>query len=134
MDNTTHMKNQTRSKVVIFDRKMVIDFTISFSHAPEQVSGHIEYNGSLFRPESSDRFSQHFINVVRSELEDNYRPIYNKQIYILDHRHHPVPLGQLGELYIGLDRGYLQRPEMTAERLIPNPFTGRNHSIRGSRS
>ncbi|MEH1917808.1 non-ribosomal peptide synthetase [Nostoc sp.] len=53
------------------------------------------------------------------------RPIPNTQIYILDKHLQPLPIGITGELYIageGLAQGYLNCPELTTEKFIPNPF------------
>ncbi|HEX5424391.1 MAG TPA: amino acid adenylation domain-containing protein [Candidatus Acidoferrales bacterium] len=49
----------------------------------------------------------------------------NNQTYILDENMRPVAIGGIGELYEGGDqvaRGYLRKPDLTAERFIPNPF------------
>jgi amino acid adenylation domain-containing protein len=53
------------------------------------------------------------------------RPLANTQVYVLDRKLRPVPIGTTGELFIsgdGLARGYLNQPEQTAERFIPNPW------------
>jgi acyl carrier protein len=54
------------------------------------------------------------------------RPVANLQAYILDEQCQPVPIGVPGQLYLGgagLGRGYLNRPDLTAQRFIPHPFS-----------
>ena len=55
------------------------------------------------------------------------QPIANTTFYVLDTHMKPLPLGAPGELFIGgegVARGYLKRPELIAERFVPNPFGG----------
>jgi amino acid adenylation domain-containing protein len=54
------------------------------------------------------------------------RPIANMHVYLLDSHMHPVPIGVPGEIYIGgvgLARGYLNQPALTAEKFLPHPFS-----------
>lgn len=64
----------------------------------------------------------------RSNIVPLGRPLANTQIYLLDNYYQPVPLGVPGEIYIGGDsvaRGYINQPELTAERFIPHSFNSR---------
>ncbi|KAF9554702.1 hypothetical protein EC968_009463, partial [Mortierella alpina] len=54
------------------------------------------------------------------------RPLSNRTIYVLDSHGDPVPLGAVGEIFIGgigLARGYLNRPDLTAEKFLSDPFS-----------
>ncbi|HEV2705170.1 MAG TPA: amino acid adenylation domain-containing protein, partial [Pyrinomonadaceae bacterium] len=72
-----------------------------------------------YRPIGSGEHAQACGSLIGSPLPD-------LQMYVLDEHLQPQPIGVTGELYIGGDglaRGYLQRPELTAQRFIPNPFS-----------
>lgn len=63
--------------------------------------------------------------VIKEEDIHIGKPIANTQIYIVDKHYNPVPIGCIGELCIagdGVGRGYLNRPDLTAEKFVENPF------------
>ncbi len=86
----------------------------------------IEKVYNLYGPSEDTTYSTY--TLVRSgEHVTLGRPIANTQVYVLDDDLQPVPVGVVGALYIGgsgLARGYWQRPELTAEKFIPDSLSG----------
>lgn len=69
-----------------------------------------------------------FDKTVDQERVPIGQPLANVEIYILDRQFQPVPRGATGELFVGgegLARGYHRRPELTAEKFVPHPFSDR---------
>ncbi len=78
----------------------------------------------LYGPSETTTYSTGALRIA-GEAATIGRPLANEQVYLLDRRQQPVPVGVPGELYIGgsgLAREYLHRPELTAEKFVPNPF------------
>ncbi|MEH1791682.1 amino acid adenylation domain-containing protein [Nostoc sp.] len=85
---------------------------------------------NLYGPSEDTTYST-FAQVNRDSNVTIGRPIANTQIYLLDTKLQPVPIGVPGEIYIGgagLAKGYLNRPELTKERFISNPFNNKIES------
>ncbi|WP_216847038.1 non-ribosomal peptide synthetase, partial [Granulicella sp. L60] len=82
---------------------------------------------NLFGPSETTTYST-WVAMRRNETFVSHigRPIANTRVYILDGHGEPIPVGVVGEMYIGgagVARGYLNRPELTAERFLADPFS-----------
>ncbi len=91
-------------------------------------AGAVERVFNLYGPSEDTTYST-FVCVPRDEQRAPTigRPLPGTQARLLDRRLRPVPPGAFGELFLGgagLARGYLCRPELTAERFVPDPFGG----------
>src|SRR6185295_11872600 len=89
-------------------------------------AGAVERVLNLYGPSEDTTFST-FVCIPREERRAPTigRPLAGTQAHVLDGRLRSVPLGVPGELYLGgagVSRGYLRRPELTAERYVPDPF------------
>ncbi|WP_257460231.1 non-ribosomal peptide synthetase [Archangium lipolyticum] len=87
---------------------------------------HVREVFNLYGPSETTTYST-FTRVDRGQTPTIGRPIGNTQVYVLDPDREPMPIGVPGEVYIGgsgVARGYLGRPELTAERFVHSPFGG----------
>ncbi|HEX7240849.1 MAG TPA: amino acid adenylation domain-containing protein, partial [Longimicrobiaceae bacterium] len=87
--------------------------------------GHVETVRNLYGPTEDTIYST--CSVVEPDAERVLvgRPLAGTRAYVLDAALHPAPPGVTGELYLagaGLARGYAGRPDLTAERFLPDPF------------
>jgi amino acid adenylation domain-containing protein len=81
---------------------------------------------NLYGPSEDTTYST-FTLLTAGERVTIGRPIANTRAYLLDENRQCVPLGVVGELYLGgagLARGYWERPDLTAERFVPDSFSG----------
>lgn len=87
-----------------------------------------------YGPTESTTFASYFRVTRDTSIEDSVpigKPIANTSIYILDSELRPLPIGQIGEIFIGGDGlalGYLNRPDLEGERFIANPFSSESDS------
>jgi amino acid adenylation domain-containing protein len=88
----------------------------------------VEHLYNLYGPTETTTYSTYML-VPRGGTVTIGKPIANTQVYVLDADRKPVPTGFTGELYIGgpgVARGYLNKPELTRERFLADPFSGRS--------
>jgi amino acid adenylation domain-containing protein/FkbH-like protein len=89
---------------------------------------HVQKVYDLYGPSETTTYSTFALRRVDGPATIG-RPIANTQVYLLDPNGQPVPVGVPGEVYIGgegLARGYLHRPELTAEKFVSDPFSSRS--------
>jgi amino acid adenylation domain-containing protein len=90
-------------------------------------TGHIEQVVNLYGPSEDTTYTTALWIPAGARRMTVGRPVANTQIYILDRHFRPTAVGVAGELYIGghgVTRGYHDRPGMTAEKYLPDPFGG----------
>ena len=83
--------------------------------------------GTSTRPSEDTTYTTYEVIARESRREPTIgRPVGGTWVRVLDRELRPVPVGVLGEIYLGgagLARGYLGRPELTAERFVPDPLS-----------
>ncbi|HWQ75836.1 MAG TPA: amino acid adenylation domain-containing protein [Syntrophomonas sp.] len=119
----------TSDEAFLAGLKTVTDFILGGEPLPEHLVERLKKHTSArvfngYGPTEATVYST-FKDVTDDTEITIGHPVANFQAYILDKRLNLFPFGFIGELYIGgagVARGYLQRPELTAERFVPNPF------------
>ncbi|HEX2188963.1 MAG TPA: non-ribosomal peptide synthetase, partial [Longimicrobiaceae bacterium] len=89
-----------------------------------QATGSVERVLNLYGPTEDTTYSTCAVVPPGAERVTLGRPVANTRAYVLDGELRPVPAGVVGELYLagaGLARGYAGRPDLTAERFLPDP-------------
>ncbi|HYG35059.1 MAG TPA: amino acid adenylation domain-containing protein, partial [Clostridia bacterium] len=133
---TTALFNQLASEVPGAFATLRTVMTGGESHDPKWMravlkNGPPQRLANVYGPTENTTFTSYYLVREVDEKASSIpigRPIGNTQMYILDPYLNPVPIGVPGELYAGGDglaRGYWNRPELTAEKFIPNPFSQR---------
>jgi len=94
-------------------------------------AGNVRHVNNLYGPSETTTYST-WTPVRAKEIVRIGQAVANTQLYVLDQEREPVPIGIVGELYIGGDgvaQGYWKRASLTAERFLPNPFSKKNGAL-----
>jgi len=115
----------TRGALARVDHWMIGGEAFPLSLAGELAAAGVRRVQNMYGPTETTIWSSTEAVAERPESISIGRPIANTRFYILGEGDEPLPVGMPGELLIGgagVVRGYLGRPELTAERFIPDPF------------